>query len=326
MKVRDVILAVLRIAIGAFFVATAILKILSLDNFVLYVYSYGLFNYTLCSIIARLVISFELCAGLCLMLRWWHNFAWWVLQLSLVAFTVFLIFAQLRGDENCHCLGDLVELNPLESMMKNVVLMILMMAIRGTKDWSFKADKIVKPLVVLVVACVPFIVNPPEVIYSRLYSDKVVLDEPLLMESFSDTTLINCYPVVYPDAVFDSTTFVLQEKPFSAEGRNVLVVASSQCKHCKYGIKKLALIFKENAISRNNCKVLIWCPNAKSVFDFIIETESYGFEYREISPITAINMVGGAFPTFIFTENGSIVEAFDSGSIDEKKIVEFLKN
>ncbi|MBQ1731079.1 MAG: hypothetical protein II037_02615 [Bacteroidales bacterium] len=152
MKAKKIIFTIISVAIGLFFIASAILKIFTIKEFELYIYSYGIFNYTLCTLFARCLIAFEMCAGLCLALKWWYRLTWWLMQLSLLGFTVFLIFAQLRGDANCHCMGDFVELNPLQSMIKNFVIMALLLVIRNQENWNFRFEKIVKPLIVIIVA------------------------------------------------------------------------------------------------------------------------------------------------------------------------------
>ena len=60
---QKVIKFILRILIGGFFITTAILKLLSLDSFEIYIYSFNIFSFNLCAIIARLVIAAELLVG-----------------------------------------------------------------------------------------------------------------------------------------------------------------------------------------------------------------------------------------------------------------------
>ena len=327
MKAKKIIFTIISVAIGLFFIASAILKIFTIKDFELYIYSYGIFNYTLCTLFARCLIAFEMCVGLCLALKWWYRLAWWLMQLSLLGFTVFLIFAQLRGDANCHCMGDFVELNPLQSMIKNFVIMALLLVIRNQENWNFRFEKIVKPLIIIIVAAVPFIVAPPEVLYNKIYSSDRNINTPIFEKALTDSTFYKCYPIIHPNYEYDSTTFVTEDKPLELTGRNVLMFAHAGCKFCREGAKRLSMFFRENRLDRTRCKVLIFGNFPPlSTYDFIKGTEAYGFEYREIDPISSLNIVDGEFPTFILTQDDSIVKSFNLWGLEESTIKEFLEN
>ncbi len=325
MKAKEVIFSIISIIVGLFFIATAILKILSINEFELYIYSYGIFSYTLCTLFARCLIAFEMCAGLCLILKWWYKLAWWLLQLSLVAFTIFLIFAQLRGDSNCHCLGDFVELNPMQSMIKNIAIMLILIIVRNQGTWKFKFGAIVKPIVILIVASVPFIVSPPEVLYTKIYSTDRNINTEIFSKSLNDSSFTYCYPKIFPDYEFDTTTFAFEQKEFTLEGNNVVVMAHAGCKYCKLGVKKLAMFFRENDLDRSKCKVLIF-GGPENVYNFIKETEGFGFEYRELYAVTSIEICDGEFPTFILTQNDSIIKSFGLLGLGESEITKHISS
>lgn len=323
MKAKEVIFSIIRIVIGLFFIATAILKILSINEFELYIYSYGIFNYTLCTLFARCLIAFEMCAGLCLILKWWYKIAWWLLQLSLLGFSIFLIFAHLRGDANCHCLGEFVELNPIQSMIKNIAIMLILIIVRNQDTWKFKYGAIVKPLVILAVAITPFIVTPPEVLYTKIYSTDRNINTTIFDKSLNDSSFVYCYPKIYPDYEFDTATFKFEPKDFKLEGNNVVMLAHAGCKYCKLGAKKLAMFFRENDLDRDKCKVLIF-GGPENVYKFIAETEGYGFEYREIFADTSIKICDGEYPTFILMQNDSIIKSFGLQGLGESDIIEHI--
>jgi len=325
MKAKKIIFTIISVAIGLFFILSAILKIFTIKEFELYIYSYGIFNYALCTLFARCLIAFEMCVGLCLALKWWYRLAWWLMQISLLGFTVFLIFAQLRGDANCHCMGDFVELNPLQSMIKNIAIMLILLVVRNQESWNFKFEKIIKPLIVIIVAAVPFIAVPPEVLYNKLYSTDRNINTPIFEKALADSTFYKCYPIIRPNYEYDSTTFASEEKPLELQGHNVLMFAHAGCKYCQEGAKRMAMFFRENKIDRRRCKVLIFGNNPPlSTYEFIKETESFGFEFREINPITSLDIVDGQFPTFMLMQDDSIVKSFDLWGLEESTITEFL--
>ena len=110
-----------RLFLGALFVVTAVLKLLSIDNFEIYIYSFGLFSYTWTTFFSRLLIFIELLIGISLILKICFKKIWWLTMLMMAGFTLFLVYAAIfRNDSNCHCFGDLIELNPTQSIFKNI--------------------------------------------------------------------------------------------------------------------------------------------------------------------------------------------------------------
>ena len=80
----------------------------------------------------------ELLLGICLMSKMLYKYAWWLTQLMLLGFTFLLIYiAIFRNDTNCHCLGDFVELNPVASIIKNLVTMALLFLVKNEEDYQF---------------------------------------------------------------------------------------------------------------------------------------------------------------------------------------------
>lgn len=136
-KFEKYLKAVIRIGLGLFFIVSAILKLLSLDNFELYIYSFNLMNLTLCGLVARAIIACELLVGILLIIKVKYKFAWWLTLLMLIGFSLLLIYVILfRNDSNCHCMGDLVEIKPSMSLIKNLVGIALLMCVRKRKTTS----------------------------------------------------------------------------------------------------------------------------------------------------------------------------------------------
>ena len=118
---------ILRIGIGGMFVIAAILKLMSIDEFEIYIYSFNVLSFLLTSFVSRIIIAGEFILGLFLILKINYKFTWNATMIVLILFTLFLIYVAIfRNDTNCHCFGELVELSPVESIIKNVIAMILL--------------------------------------------------------------------------------------------------------------------------------------------------------------------------------------------------------
>ena len=180
-----------KLFLGALFVVAAVLKLLSIDNFEIYIYSFGLFSYTWTTFFSRLLIFIELLIGISLILKICFKQIWWLTMLMMVGFTLFLIYAAIfRDDSNCHCFGDLIELDPTQSIVKNIIVMALLFFIRNEESHDYKPllRKWLVGLTVTVSLVISFILLPMDVIYNKLYSGKENVNTKAFYESLSDST------------------------------------------------------------------------------------------------------------------------------------------
>ena len=294
---------ILQILIGAFFITTAILKLLSLDSFEIYIYSFNLFSFNLCGIIARLVIAGEMLLGALLITKIFYKQAWWLSMLMLTGFTIFLIYVAIfRHDTNCHCMGDAVQLNPVWSIVKNIVTMALLLVVRNEEDYHFRG-KVAEGIILLVVSLgVPFILFPTDATYNLVFKSDNAVDEKRF-EQFMHDSLAQTLNI--------------------DQGNYVLGYLSSGCEFCKLSGKKINTMVKNNQLDTNKIIFLIWGSD-KSIEEFKEETEATHFRYAKIGPVEAIQMVSGQFPTYVFVKNGKPVEATDLRGLNDKRLKEFL--
>ena len=118
----------INIGIGGVFIIAAILKLISIDEFEIYIYSFNIFSFLLTTFVSRIIIIGEFILGLFLILKINYRFVWKTSLIILILFTLFLTYVAIfRRDSNCHCFGELIELNPLESIVKNLILILLLL-------------------------------------------------------------------------------------------------------------------------------------------------------------------------------------------------------
>lgn len=294
---------ILRILIGAFFITTAILKLLSLDSFEIYIYSFNIFSFNLCAIIARLVIAAELLVGAFLIAKILYKPTWWLTLLMLVGFTFFLVYVAIfRQDSNCHCMGDLVELNPAYSIIKNLITIVLLFFIRKEEDYQFKGKKAVGIVLAVLALGVPFILFPTDATYNLFKRSDNNVNE----KSFEQ---------FIQDSVAQSLNI--------QEGNYVLGYLASGCKYCKLSAKKINTMVENNQLDTNKVVFIIWGGD-ESIQKFKEETDATHFRYAKISPIEAIQLVSGQFPTYVLVKDGKPVEAMDIRGLNDNKIRSFL--
>lgn len=117
--------SVVKLLVGVAFIISALSKMVTIDSFEMYVYSFGIFPLVPCFYFSRMLIAAELLLGVGLMSHRYHRLSTITSLLFLVVFIGFLVYAQLIGrTDNCHCFGDLLPFNPVQSILKNAVLIV----------------------------------------------------------------------------------------------------------------------------------------------------------------------------------------------------------
>ena len=341
---------ILRIGIGGMFVIAAILKLMSIDEFEIYIYSFNVLNFLLTSFVSRIIIAGEFILGLFLILKINYKFTWNATMTVLILFTLFLIYVAIfRNDTNCHCFGQLVELSPVESIIKNVIAMILLSIDKWTNlkppsskfnaqsstfnvqsskfnvqssklkaqrsKFSVQSSKFKVQSSLLIATStllIVFVVSPPDVIYNKIYSEEKEISSYVLQDSFDDIVKIN----------FENDTIVLDSTAvLETRERNLMIaIVNSGCKYCHLGVKKLSMMMKRKGTDTENVNVFIWGSD-DGILNFIKETDTEDLSYWKINPRQAIEITYGRFPVFIWLEDGEIVDIGDFRNIT--KTLEF---
>lgn len=293
--------------VGGVFIIAAILKLISIDEFEIYIYSFNIFSFLLTTFVSRIIIIGEFILGLFLILKINYRFVWKTSLIILMLFTLFLTYAAIfRQDSNCHCFGELIELNPLESIVKNLILILLLLlsqrsAVSGHRPKFFVLRSSFFVLIVV------FIISPPDSIYKMIYSTEKEVSSIDLHESFDEVVKIDFKE---DEIAFDSIS------AFDVKEKQLIAVVSSGCKYCKLGLKKLSLMMKNGGISPDDVDIFIW-GSPDGIIDFRSETMTEDVDYWHIMPNDAIRITYGRFPIFIMMENKNIIKIGDFRNLDD---------
>lgn len=308
---------IIRIGIGSVFIIAAFLKLISIDEFEIYIYSFNILSFLATSIFSRLLIAGEFILGLFLILKIYYRFTWNTMMIVQILFTFFLTYTAIfRNDANCHCFGELIELSPVESIIKNVVLIILLLNVKSLNT-EYQSSRFKAQSSLLIVSCIlliVFVVSPPDVIYKMIYSTE---------KEISTVDLYNIQATMcnkqYEDTVSYGFNEVINDNSRqSADGSRLVVIVSSGCKYCQIGVKKLSMIMKRKGVDKDNVDIFIW-GGEDNILKFIKETGTEDYSYWKIDPKQAIDITYGRFPIFIWLDDKKIVEVGDFRDIDEKQ-------
>lgn len=296
---------VIRIGIGLFFIVSAVLKLLSLDSFELYIYSFDIVNFVWSGLAARAIIACELLAGILLIIKVRYKEAWWLAMLMLVGFSLLLIFVILfRDDSNCHCMGDLVKIRPSISLVKNVIAIGLLLLVRKEDDYRFRGRTLALAGAFVAALVPPFVMFPMDDIYN-LFAKSNGLE-------YSETD----FNALMADSTMQDVDLV--------DGNYIVGVISSGCGFCKTSCLKMSEIVSNNQLDTNKILYFVWGDSA-SVRPFQEETKTESFRYVHVSPIAAIRVVNGQFPTYLFIRNGEVTATADLRHLTEKAVCEHLQ-
>ena len=300
---------IIRLSLGGMFVIAAILKLLSIDEFEIYLYSFNIFNFLITTVLSRLLIAGEFLLGLFLILKIYYKITWKIAFALMIFFTLFLICTAIfRNDENCHCFGDFVKLNPIESIIKNVLVMVLLLLERQRFQSQTEYSRIFICSLSVIAVLLPFIISPMDSVYNRIYSSDDRISTVDFYESIDEVVKIN----FSDENVFDSTAVLNLD-----DGDYLIAFVSAGCKYCKLGVQKLSMIMRNKGLDTDNVKILIW-GSIEGIERFREATLTEEYSYWHILPNRSIDITYGKFPTFVWIEDKNIVNIGNFRDIDDK--------
>lgn len=293
-----------RILLGLAFAVSSVAKLSALESFELYIFSFGYAGFDLCSVAARLIIIAEFLLGAFLVLNILPRMSRWLTAISLGGFSAFLLWRAFSGDsESCHCMGDLVDLNPVQSLIKNAVLAIILAFVWKTEGNAMRHQVYAAAALTVISSSVTFLAFPPD-FYYRYSSESDDLSE----EAFSP--------------VADSLGL--------SSGKRIVCFYSGSCGHCRHCASKMAGIISRHSIPEDSVFVLFMQTheNQDSVAtSFFHESgEDNVLPYDYLHPIEFIPLTNGSMPLVVLFDDGEMVKEYDYLSIDEKELAAFFSD
>ncbi len=298
---------ILQIVVGLVFLSSAILKYISIDVFDLYIYEHNLFDLPITETLTRLLIAVELTLGLMFVFRLQIRKAYYFALFMLVAFTIYLLLLPYIFNvdiTNCHCFGEKVVLNRTQSIIKNLILIVLIFPIQyDFKEWKHSLRITIG--LFLLAFIVLMSINAPNYIYKLVHKDKIQIDNELYYTALKNQN---------------------KEAEYS-EGKQIICMYSTHCGYCKKSAKKLSLIFERKHQDVNRMKAIFWSSQSEEAINHFFEEQSIApIPYTTFTVDTFLNITQGNMPIILFSDNGKIVKASEYISLQEEDIENFLEN
>lgn len=283
---------------------SSIAKLSSLESFELYIFSFGFATFDICSLVARSVVIMEFLLGSFLVFNLLHRFMKWITAAFLAVFSIFLLWRMIAGDtESCHCMGDVIDMNPIQSLIKNAVLAVLLAVSWKTDRLVYKRQNLIAFLIAAVTTVVVFLVWPPDFYYRNTSESN-----DLSQEAFRP--------------VADSLGF--------SRGRRVICFYSTTCEHCRHCASKMAGIIRRHDIPLDSVSVLFMQTHVAQdsvVTAFYAEHgDGLVLPYHDLHPFDFIPLTNGSMPLVTLFKDGNLVKEYDYLSLDEKELASFFND
>lgn len=296
----DWLVVALRIILGILFIFSGIIKLLPIEPFEMKFVEMGIANWTTAPFLARLLIAFEVLLGILLLVNYKPKISALSTLGLLLFFTIYLLIDLiLNGNEgNCGCFGTLIKMTPIESIVKNLLMIPLVIGVlfMNKKELKFK-PLIFIPIIILFSLTLPFILYPVDNLdaYQNANTERINYAFP--------TNLM-------PD-------FKIDEKKIDlSKGTYLLSFMSLNCLHCKKAAYKLFILNKQKIYPPT---YLVFIGNEAMVSGFIKETKA-DFPYYIYNEKEFFDIAGNEVPKILLVREGIVKAKFDNVTLTEESL------
>ena len=290
MKNPNLLKYVFRVLPGILFLFSATAKLIGIDAFEIYLFSFGWFSLGTSFVLARLVIAAEYTLGLLLLANLCPKTAWWGAVAMLAGFSVFLGWLALSGNrENCNCFGELVNLNPVQSLVKNLVMLLILLPAYGVQPFQCRFKKLWITLMAVVPLAAVFIVSPPDNWRYSAYDRS----EPINRQAFQEALEQGLLPASL------------------VEGDRVVCFYSLKCRFCKLSARKIVTLRERGEFSEAPLIAVFGRGENTDTTEFLEETGITFDEIHFLEPDDFLLITNGAFPVIAILHDGDITAVYN---------------
>ncbi len=293
--------SLLAIVLAAIFIFSAYSKLEGMDAFEVYLFRTTFLGFDAAAVTARLLLAAELLTALLLLTRLRYRLGWWLGMLMTLVFSIFLSGQWLQGEEgNCYCFGELMELSPAESLLKNVFIIILFLLARGLTALKFKGEKWVFGILTVSLLILPFIFSPPDIFLEGRF--KPAEHDQLALNAAIDSNYI-------------PADFVHERK--------LIAFYSTGCRYCQMSSERISAMMRKNEISADKLNVVFWGDSINPQ-EFYDKTHSMDFDFTSLATKPYLKITKGRMPLVLLVKNGEVVDQMNYRTLDEEVLVDFL--
>lgn len=287
---------------GGIFLLSAGLKLFSVEEFELYLFSLELFSFDVAAWGARLIVGVEALLGVMLLAGWRERTGAVCSLVLLGGFSLWLLWRILVGDrESCHCMGALVEMRPTLSLLKNLLIALPLVGLLHfpkPKERLWPAGRVAAAALTLL--SLPFLLFPPDAWYRYQEPHSEVRTKP-----FNE---------------------LLHESGLEKDD-HLLLFLSTECPYCQKMMRKVASILHRHPADQALIHALFLATSEEMtdpINSFYKEAKSPLLSWSLPHPRTLLAATGGALPLVVLIREGEVVAEYDYRTLSEEEIAAFL--
>lgn len=277
---------ILRIFIGVVFILSAYTKFISPGIVEIILVEHGIFpSREIAAIVVRILIGIEFSIGILFILNYeLKRVAIPIAIIFLIAFTIYLFYSGyvLKDNQNCGCFGEVIPMSPLESIIKNVILVALVLFLIKLNP-NNKNNFRLTLLIILLIPSIMFIVLP--------------------FKSYKNFTF------------GDITYFEGKGRVDLTSGEKFIVILNTECDHCQQLAKELVSL-KSNPEISSKIYALLFSEGEISVDSFKTLT-GFDFPYHQIDINKFFDLIGSNPPRIYWLKDGIVKEYWDSDFVNK---------
>ena len=287
---------ILRILVGLVFVISGLAKLYPIEPFEIIFVDLGVANFMFAPFLARFIIAFEIFLGLSIIFNLWlKNIIYYLTQATLVMFTIYLAFLLFTqgNDVDCGCFGSLIALTPIQSIIKNILLIIGLLFVK--RRYHSSGLLWVSILFIIISSVATFSLN--RIGLHNLQG--VGVNEKI---DFSDL------PELYQT----------NERIDFSKGKKMVAFFTWTCPHCINASRKFVALNKQKEIK--NLYVVIGSKKEAGLLEFFDKTKS-DFPTIWMKDDEFYKYSGGRLPAIVYIEDGVIKKKWfgDLFDVDEMR-------
>lgn len=301
---KKLIAVALRILISSVFLVSAYLKLFPVEPFELTFIETGIGNWSTAPFIARILIGIEFLLGALILTG--IALKRFTLPASIILILVFsayliglLIISGNKGD--CGCFGIYFPMTPLQSILKNATLLILLIVL-----WRICGDKKIplqSPIMIgiaILALALPFVVNPLDRLNQKNLQPETVnfaLPQELIGENKFGQPSINLF-----------------------EGKHIVSFMTLTCSHCRQAALKFHVIQKRNP----DISFFIFLNGKDELLDdFFTATKSEDIPHIKMNAEPFSKLTRGVWPQIWWIEDGIVKRKSFYYSFNEDDLLEW---
>lgn len=293
--------------VGGFFIFSAYAKLFPIELFEYHIVGTTFIGWKAASIIARLIIGIEFFLGIALFISYRNK---QIVQISiglLVVFSIYLVTLLIGGNPNtdCGCMGSFLTLSPLQSLIKNTILIgLLLLSLFNKINYKFKWP-ILELAVVITIFCLVFFINP---ITLKSHATKI---KNRSIKYELDKLYSNLNQNGTPIHNID-----LRQQQW------ILSCLDPSCSHCAIAAKKLKVLKSENPQLPIFILVL---SNGKLSNDFVSDNGLTNLPYAIVEAPNFFSIAEYSLPAIYFINGAQIEKSESYLTLQQNEIEEWLK-